>query len=58
MTLQGFSSPLHPRRCGEADIGPLVVLTMAFGMATETQNPSTCERATRMEGFASLQLAI
>jgi hypothetical protein len=58
MTLQGFSSPLHPRRCGETDISPLVVLTMAFGMATETQNPSTRERATKMEGFASLQLAI
>lgn len=36
MTLQGFSSPLHSRTCGEADIGPLVVLAMAFGMAKET----------------------
>jgi hypothetical protein len=33
MTLQGFSSPLHSRTCGEADIGPLVVPAMAFGMA-------------------------
>jgi hypothetical protein len=36
MTLQGFSSPLYSRTCGEVDIGPLVVPTMTFGMAEET----------------------
>jgi hypothetical protein len=36
MTLQGFSYPLYSRMCGEADIGPLVVPAMAFGMAKET----------------------